>query len=286
MNSLAKNSPARKSKPSAAGMWYTVFIHIPCKGKRILRILYLDCPMGAAGDMLCAALLSLHPAPQDFLDGLNALLAPDVCVSFSQGESYGVGGFRLRVEIGGRTEGEAEEERRKGEVSALLTPTALDARIAAMEIDENAKAGARAVYARLARAQSHVHKKPISAVHFSALGALDALCDILCFSLLVCELAPDAICASPLHAGGGSFRCAGGVFTVPAPATAYLLQGIPYYTSDMQGELLTPTAAALLGHYVSSFCAPPAMQNEKYGIGLGERDFDKPSYVRCILGNA
>jgi hypothetical protein len=101
---------------------------------------------------------------------------------------------------------------------------------------------------------------------------------------LLYELAPDAIVASPVHVGSGQVRCAHGVLPVPAPATAALLCGVPIYGGAVQGELCTPTGAALLRAWVSSFGKMPCMTVEKIGCGMGSKDFPQANCVRAFWG--
>jgi uncharacterized protein (TIGR00299 family) protein len=103
--------------------------------------------------------------------------------------------------------------------------------------------------------------------------------------MLIEDLAPDIICASPVNVGGGHVACAHGVLPVPAPATAYILQGIPVYGEPEAGELCTPTGAALLKHFVKEFRAMPAMSADRIGYGMGKRDCEKANCVRAYLGN-
>jgi len=116
------------------------------------------------------------------------------------------------------------------------------------------------------------------------LVALDAIADVtgVCYALHL--LQPDQIQASPVHVGSGTVRCAHGVMPVPAPATAALLAGIPIYGGSVQGELCTPTGAALLARFAQTFGPLPALSLEKTGCGLGTKEFDRPNCVRAFWG--
>ena len=113
---------------------------------------------------------------------------------------------------------------------------------------------------------------------------MDALADVAAVCLLMDELAPDEVIASPVHVGSGSVRCAHGILPVPAPATAYLLQGVPTYGGAVKGELCTPTGAALLKYFVNRFGDRPVMTTQAIGYGMGKKDFEIANCVRAMIG--
>lgn len=116
------------------------------------------------------------------------------------------------------------------------------------------------------------------------MGTLDAVTDVVAVCWLIHDLAPQKILASPIHVGSGQVRCAHGILPVPAPATAHILQGVPTYGGSVQGELCTPTGAALLKHFVQAFGPSPVMRVEKIGYGMGKKDFEAANCVRAMLG--
>ena len=113
---------------------------------------------------------------------------------------------------------------------------------------------------------------------------MDAVADVVGACLLVHMLAPGEILASPVHVGCGQVRCAHGILPVPAPATAYLLQGVPAYGGSVQGELCTPTGAALLRHFVKRFGPMPVMAAQAIGYGMGKKEFAQANCVRAFWG--
>lgn len=141
-----------------------------------------------------------------------------------------------------------------------------------------------AVYQLIGEAESRAHGVPVEQVHFHEVGALDAVADITAVCLLLHELAPDQVLCSPVHVGSGQVRCAHGILPVPAPATAHILQGVPTYGGAVQGELCTPTGAALLKHFVTAFGPSPVMRVEKAGCGMGAKDFEAMNGVRALWG--
>ena len=114
---------------------------------------------------------------------------------------------------------------------------------------------------------------------------MDALADVCGCALLIYLITPEKVFASPLHVGSGFVKCAHGILPVPAPATAELLKGIPFYTGSIKGELLTPTGAAILRHYVEGFEEMPVMTLEHIGYGMGQKDFEIANCVRTFLGD-
>ena len=124
---------------------------------------------------------------------------------------------------------------------------------------EKVKADAKAVYALIAEAESRVHGRPVTEIHFHEVGTMDAVADVVGVCLLMDMIAPEQVIASPVHTGSGHVHCAHGILPVPAPATALILEGIPSYGGQVKGELCTPTGAALLKHFVSRFGDRPVM---------------------------
>lgn len=141
-----------------------------------------------------------------------------------------------------------------------------------------------AVYGKIAEAESHAHGRPVEEVHFHEVGAMDAVADITAFCLMMHELAPDKIVVSPINVGFGNVRCAHGILPVPAPATAWILRGIPVYAGRVEGELCTPTGAAILAHFAQEFGSFPRMKVSRIGIGCGKKEFDQANCVRAMLG--
>lgn len=153
-----------------------------------------------------------------------------------------------------------------------------------LALPERVKRDVLAVYRQLAEAESHAHGIPVSDIHFHEVGTMDAIADITAVCLLMDRLAPGEVIASPVHTGSGQVRCAHGILPVPAPATAYLLRDVPIYGGTVQGELCTPTGAALLKHFVTRFGDMPVMRVSAIGYGCGKKDFEAANCVRALLG--
>ncbi len=253
-----------------------------------MKTLYIDCSMGAAGDMLMGALLELIDDREEFLAAMNGLLPETAAVSAEADEKCGVTGTHIRVRVHGEEEGEHHHHDHDdgGHHHYHSGLSDIDGIIDRMAVSEKVKKDAKAVYRLIADAESKVHGKTMDQIHFHEVGTLDAVADVVGNCILMEKIGADRIAASPVHVGRGSVKCAHGILPVPAPATALLLTGIPVYSGAVQGELCTPTGAALLKYFADSFGAMPAMTMEKVGYGTGSKDFEPyPNCLRVILGD-
>ena len=153
-----------------------------------------------------------------------------------------------------------------------------------LNVSDEIKTDVKAIYKILAEAEGHVHDRPVTEIHFHEVGTMDAVADITATCLLIRKIGADKILASPIHVGSGQVRCAHGILPVPAPATAYILKGIPMYSTELKGELCTPTGAAILKYFVDEFGPMPAMTSDGIGYGMGYKDFERANCVRAIVG--
>ena len=268
-----------------------------------MKLLYLDCGMGAAGDMLGAALAELLPddARDAFTSELNAAGIPGVHVSLDPSVKCGITGTHLTVTVNGTEEKEGGHSHHDHQHDHAHNHSHshdhhhdhshrslhdIHHIIDDLKLPEAVRADILAVYRLIAEAESKAHDKPVSEIHFHEVGTMDAIADIASVCLLLHKLAPDQIIASPIHVGSGQVKCAHGILPVPAPATAYILKDIPIYSGGIQGELCTPTGAALLKHFVTRFDQMPLMTPASTGYGMGTKDFPAANCVRAILGES
>lgn len=270
-----------------------------------MRTLYLDCGMGAAGDMLTAALLELLPDPDAFVAELNAVGIPHVVFEKTSVQKCGITGTHISVRVNGVDEFELMDahhhehdhahdhehehahDHDHAHHHAHSTLHAIEHIVDGLAVSNRVKADVLAVYRLIAEAEAHVHdRRPVDEIHFHEVGTLDAIADVTAVCLLMERLAPDQVIASPVHVGSGTVHCAHGVLPVPAPATAYLLRDVPIYGGEIKGELCTPTGAALLKHFVTSFGKMPVLRTEAIGYGMGNKDFPVANCVRALLGQA
>ena len=155
--------------------------------------------------------------------------------------------------------------------------------VSAMNVSDKVKKDIMEVYEIIADAESLAHSCPVSEVHFHEVGALDAIADVAAVCQILEELAPSEITASEVHVGNGTVKCAHGILPVPAPATANILKDVPYDNGEIDGEICTPTGAALLKHFVDKFVSEEPEAGKKNGIGIGKRTFSQPSYFRACM---
>ena len=264
-----------------------------------MKVIYLDCGMGAAGDMLTAALLELLPDKESFVERLNSVGIPNVRFIAEQSEKCGITGTHMRVLVNGEEEGEHthshhhehdhehhEHEHHEHEHHHHTHTSMNDIAhiVSHLNVSDKVKSDINAVYTLIAQAESHAHGKPIEQIHFHEVGTMDAVADVAAVCLLLDELSPDRIIASPVHVGSGSVKCAHGILPVPAPATAFILKDIPIYGGSIKSELCTPTGAALLKHFAHEFGDMPMIRTKAIGYGMGKKDFERANCVRAVLG--
>lgn len=256
-----------------------------------MKTLYLDCGMGAAGDMLTAALLELLPDREKMIGELNALGIPGVEFVCEKAQKCGIGGTHVTVRVHGGEESEEMHDHSHGhahnhghahhhhsgmhEIGHIVDD---------LPVSERIRKDVLAVFGMIAEAESHVHGVPVTEIHFHEVGTMDAVADITAVCMLMDRLAPDQVVVSPVHVGSGQVKCAHGILPVPAPATAYILKDVPIYGGEIQGELCTPTGAALLKYFASRFGAMPVMRTLSIGYGMGKKDFPAANCVRALLG--
>lgn len=274
-----------------------------------MRTLYLECAMGAAGDMLMAALYELLEDEEKaaFLEEMNTLGLPDLNVSAVKTVKCGIAGTRIVMSIGGREEhshdldshahghhhgdgytehtGHAHRHERPRHEHAHQSFSEIETLLARLPVAPSVRKHTAEVYRLIADAEAAVHGQPVEQIHFHEVGQIDAVADIAGVSMLLERLRPERVLASSIHVGAGHVHTAHGVLPVPAPATARLLRGIPCYAGDIRGELCTPTGAALLKHFATEFCPMPLMRMEKIGYGMGAKDFAAANCLRAFWGD-
>lgn len=266
--------------------------------------------MGAAGDMLTAALLELLPDKEDFLAELNSLGIPGVEVLSEVSVKCGIRGTHITVKVNGREEteemhshthehghGHSHEHTHDHEHFREHGHThngqhehhhsgmhEIEHIIGNLPLSEKVKADILAVFSLIAEAESHVHGVPVTEIHFHEVGTMDAVAEITAVCMLMDRLSPEQVVVSPIHVGSGHVKCAHGILPVPAPATAYILRGVPVYGGGIKSELCTPTGAALLKRFATRFGDMPVMRTTAIGYGMGKKDFAVANCVRAFLG--
>ncbi|HLJ62123.1 MAG TPA: nickel pincer cofactor biosynthesis protein LarC [bacterium] len=236
-----------------------------------MRIGYLDCASGASGDMLLGALLGAG-WPEAALQEVVSALGVPVRVTVSRTERRGVPAMRVEV---------AEDDPPHARAYPRLQELLAGSRV---EVSVRARAGA--VLRRLAEVESQVHGVPLEQVHLHELGGLDTLVDVVGVLAGVTALNIGRVVASPVNVGRGWVPIQHGVVPVPAPATQVFLEGMPVYAGEVEGELLTPTGAALLRAVVAEWGVLPPMRVERIGTGAGRADPARANVLRLFVGEA
>lgn len=266
-----------------------------------MSVLFLDCGMGAAGDMLSAALYELldDDAKKAYLDEINNCGVDGVKVTAEDSIKSGIRGTHMSVLIDGIEEGhehdhhhehhdhenhhehdhEHDHHHAHHHASLADVHTIIDA----TPFSENVRKQAKKVYDLIADAESRAHGRDVSEIHFHEVGMKDAIVDVLGACRLMEMVAPSHVYATPVRLGYGEVHCAHGIVPVPAPATSYLLEGVPVYAGDIRGEMCTPTGAALLKTMVDTFCELPMMVINRTGYGMGRKEFARVNCVRALL---
>lgn len=277
-----------------------------------MKTLYLDCGMGAAGDMLTAALIELLPNPDEFIQKLNSLLIPGVQFKKETAVKCGITGTHISVLVNGTEESEEmyahghehehehvhkhshehshehnhdhSHEHNREHAHHHSGMCDIEHIILNLNLSSKVREDILTVYGLIAEAEGHVHGQPMTEIHFHEVGTMDAVADVTAVCMLMDELSPDEVIVSPVHVGSGQVKCAHGILPVPAPATAYILRDVPIYGGSIQGELCTPTGAALLKHFAARFGDMPVMKTQTIGYGMGKKDFPRANCVRAMLG--
>lgn len=248
-----------------------------------MRTLYFDCFAGAAGDMLLGALLDVG---LDFA-ALEAELAKlglaDYSLSVRSVVKGGVSARQFSVSV--REAAPRHDGGEGGEKPHGRSLARIQAMLEGAPIPEAPKRRAVAAFRRLGAVEAGIHGTRLEAVHFHEVGAVDSIIDIAGYFLGLHLLGVERVAASPLPTGRGWVECAHGRMPAPAPATAKLLEGVPVSDNGLEGEVLTPTGALLLGESAEFFGPMPDMTIARVGYGAGEKDFaDAPNLVRAFLG--
>jgi len=152
-------------------------------------------------------------------------------------------------------------------------------------LPDTVKQRAVQIFTRLAEAEARVHNEPVDHVHFHEVGALDAIVDVVGAAICFDALKIERFVCSPLHVGSGMVKMAHGQFPIPPPAVSELLKGVPFYSTEIKGELLTPTGAAIITTVCSEYGPIPEMRTDATGYGAGTREYpDFPNVLRVLFG--
>ena len=255
------------------------------------KILYFDCFSGISGDMTMAALVELG-VPEDYLkEELKKINLSGYHLHFKKDQRKGIFGLRADVHLHDDHHNHHDHDhhdhdhhdhdhhhdhvhRTFDDIKKLFESSGLSEKVNSTSLK---------IFRLIAEAEGKIHNKPADEVHFHEVGAVDSIVDIAAAAICLDYLNPDRIICSPLELGGGTVKCAHGVFPVPAPAALEILKGIPVKTGAVPFETTTPTGAAIMAACADEFTSSPAFQPEKIAYGVGHRDTEIPNVLRVMI---
>jgi pyridinium-3,5-bisthiocarboxylic acid mononucleotide nickel chelatase len=232
-------------------------------------VLYFDCFSGASGDMIVGSLLDMGLPLEQLGAELQKLNLPNYSISADKVVKAGIAATKFNVQI--------------GHEHAHRNYSAIEKIINGSLLNDHIKESATKVFLRLAEAEARVHGSTVDQIHFHEVGAIDAIIDIVGACIGFQLLGVEEIAVSPLNVGTGFIQSAHGRLPVPAPATVELLKGIPIYSNQTEGELVTPTGAAILSTLGKKFVPLVSIEIETIGYGAGTRDTPGTANVLRVL---
>lgn len=237
-----------------------------------MKKIYIEANMGVAGDMLCASLLdTLNLEEQNKIIEKLSTFMDGVFVEISKTTKCGISGTHFDVKI-------KKDEHYHSHNSIKEIYSIIDS----FDVNDKVKENAKGIYTLLAQAESKVHGVDVADIHLHEVGAKDAIMDITAFCYIMDVMGIDALECSPIVTGFGQVKTAHGILPVPAPATAELLKGIQCKAGDIEGELTTPTGAAIIKYFANQIGTNDGAYHS-IGYGMGKKDFEKPNCIRAFL---
>ena len=238
-----------------------------------MTVLHFDCFSGASGDMIVGALVDLGVDQAEVRAALAQMRVEGLSVSFDPVRRGGMAATHFRVHASGD-----QKHRALSDILALLQGS---------ELPEPVIRTAHQVFRRLCEAEARLHGVAVDEVHMHEVGAVDSIADVVAAAFCLHRLSPQRITVSALPTGTGTVECEHGTLPVPAPATLELLRGAPVYAGNVEGEMVTPTGAAILTTVAHEFGALPAMKVLRTGLGAGTREHQgTPNVLHVVQGEA
>ncbi len=235
-----------------------------------MKALYFDCFSGISGDMILGALIDLGVDAEKWKSELNKIPVKGYEIEISKKQKNSIWGTDVNIIID-----DHYSHRHLEDLLKIVDESGLS---------ENIKTKAKNIFYKIAEAEAKIHNQPIDEVHFHEIGALDTIIDVLGSLILLEMLEVAEIYSSPLPLGSGFVNTAHGTIPVPAPATLEILRGIPVYKDGREGELVTPTGAAIISTVANFVQELPPIRVDKIGYGCGKKDFSFPNLLRVYVG--
>lgn len=255
------------------------------------RILYFDCFSGISGDMTVGALLDAGGNFEDLQSELLKLgIEEEYELAVEKVNKNGITSTKFHVHLQQeRIEHDHHQHHHKNEDHHHhhhhRTYKHIQQMINDSNLAGNVKEKSLAIFYEIAVAEAKIHGTDLDHVHFHEVGAVDSIVDIVGTAILIEQLDIDEILASPVPVGSGHIHIDHGIYPVPAPATLEILKDIPIKKSEINGELTTPTGAAILKALVDQFSTIPTMEVKEIGYGAGTKTFpDHPNVLRIVTG--
>lgn len=238
-----------------------------------MKTLYFDCFAGASGDMILGAMVGAGVDPDYLRKQLSLLPVSGFKIDFETVTRAGLSATYARVETAPE-----HKHRHLSDIKLIIDTSSLSDAVKHQAVE---------IFSRLAEAEARVHNEPVDRVHFHEVGALDAIIDVVGAAICFDALKIERFVSSPLHVGSGMVEMAHGRFPIPPPAVAELLQGVPFYGTDLQGELVTPTGAAIITTVCREYGPIPPLKTQGTGYGAGTRQYENfPNVLRVLLGES
>ena len=237
----------------------------------MMKTLYFDCFAGASGNMILGALVALGVDENKLVEQIRLLNVADFEIEFKTVDRSGISAVFANVKVP-----DEKAHRHLHNIEKIINESNLSKKV---------KHNATKIFRSLAQAEAKVHGIEVEKVHFHEVGALDAIIDVVgsCIGFELLEI--ENFACSKIHVGSGFVQMQHGKFPIPPPAVAELLRQIPVYSTEIEGELITPTGAAIVSALCESFGNMPELKIEKNGYGAGSRNYkDFPNALRLILG--
>ena len=236
------------------------------------KFAYFDCFSGISGDMTLGALIDLGADVQEIESAVRSMGLPEISITSSEVKKCGFRAIQVAIE-----HPPEHAHRHLHHITDMIDGSS--------EIEAAAKELAKRIFGHVAVAEAKVHGTTLEKVHFHEVGAIDSIADIVGVAVAVTRLGISHASSAPVPTGIGSIKIAHGHVSVPAPATAEILRGIPLASNSIEAELTTPTGAAILKELVTDVGPIPPMSIESIGYGAGTMDLrEQANMLRVLIG--
>jgi pyridinium-3,5-bisthiocarboxylic acid mononucleotide nickel chelatase len=236
-----------------------------------MKTLYFDCFAGASGNMILGGLIALGVDEKELANQIKLLKVPGFEIEFSKVNKSGISAIHANVIVPPE-----QAHRHLHHIEKIINDS---------NLSDSVKKRAMQIFTRLAEAEAKIHGIELNKVHFHEVGAMDAIIDVVGACIGFERLGIERFACSKIHVGSGFAKMAHGKFPIPPPAVVELLQGIPIYSTEIEGELCTPTGAAIISALSENLGEIKDLNVERIGYGAGTRDYlDFPNVIRLMLG--